>query len=272
MGQQTKADPLFLRCLDICEKTFGPDHPSTASALNDVGLLYSRQEEHAKAELMQERCLKILEKVWGLNHPQTAVALHNLSFTKLSLRRTDEALELGHKGRVAIEHTMGRVLAFASERQRLSYQGNANLGLASLLATLGSTLDLAEFTLRTKGMVLDSLLEDEIAARASKDPTVRQILDALRTTGRQVTKLQMEIAKDVNPESRDQRQDRQRRLERLIDTLQVSLARNVASLGHPWRMGAAWTGPAASTRSRDLLGCSRSVHPVWLGSVPRGPL
>lgn len=231
MGQYAKAEPLLQRSVVICEKALGPSHYGTAMALNNMALLYDWMHDYTQAEPLYELSLKILERTVGPDHPETATVLENLSVTKFNLRRFDEALALERKCRAVAEKSMGRIMAFTSERQRLSYQANANRALVSMFGSLGSALDLAEFTLRTKGMVLDSLLEDEMAARASADPAVKQNLEAMRSSGRRLTKLQMEAGQDTNLEARTKRQEEQEGLERLFESLQVSMANNVASLG-----------------------------------------
>ncbi|CAM9170840.1 unnamed protein product, partial [Ectocarpus sp. 8 AP-2014] len=38
-GKYDEADPLYLRAIEIGEKTLGPDHPALATRLNNRGLL-----------------------------------------------------------------------------------------------------------------------------------------------------------------------------------------------------------------------------------------
>ena len=40
MGDYAKAEPLFQRAVKIDEKALGSDHPDTATALNNLALLY----------------------------------------------------------------------------------------------------------------------------------------------------------------------------------------------------------------------------------------
>ena len=40
MGDYAKAEPLYQRALKIREKALGPDHPDTATALNNLAGLY----------------------------------------------------------------------------------------------------------------------------------------------------------------------------------------------------------------------------------------
>ena len=230
MKRYGEAEPLFTRSLRISEQVMGTNHPSTASALHNLGVLYSQMSEPAKAEPFFERSLRIREETLGPFHQETAVALENLSVLKIDLRQFDAALALERRCRVASERNLGLVLSFASERQRLSYQDNRNLRLLDIMATLGSATDVAELTLRTKGIVLDSLLEDEQAARASKDPVISETRTKLLVAGRRLTKLQIEGAQAERIEGHRSDQSERKSLERQVEELQVASARHVTSL------------------------------------------
>jgi len=57
----------------------GPEHPSTATSLNNLALLYDNQGLYAKAEPLYQRALAIYEKALGPEHPDTATSLNNLA-------------------------------------------------------------------------------------------------------------------------------------------------------------------------------------------------
>ena len=58
-GAYAKAEPLYLRALAITEKALGPDHPDTATSLNNLALLYGSQGAYAKAEPLLRRGIGI---------------------------------------------------------------------------------------------------------------------------------------------------------------------------------------------------------------------
>jgi tetratricopeptide (TPR) repeat protein len=78
-GAYTKAEPLYVRALDIREKALGPNHPLVATSLNNLALLYKAQGAYAKAEPLYTRALAIAEKALGPNHPLVATSLNNLA-------------------------------------------------------------------------------------------------------------------------------------------------------------------------------------------------
>ena len=231
MGNSRKAETLYQRSLKIQEQVFGPEHPDTATMLNNLASFYRSIDDFAKAEPLFEQSLRIYEKVFVAGHPNALMPLNNLALLQLDLRKFDDALSSGRKYKATSERALGNILSFAPERQRMIYQDEVKLPVANLLATLGSASDLAEFTLRTKGIVLDSLLEDELTARASKDPVVREALHELLTAGRQLAKLQMEAPREPTTEGLSRLRTEQERLEQQVEALQTTLARNVTSVG-----------------------------------------
>ncbi|HEY1353461.1 MAG TPA: tetratricopeptide repeat protein [Ktedonobacteraceae bacterium] len=53
-----EAEPLYRRALGITERQLGGEHPSTATSLNNLGILYYNQKKYDEAELFLKRaCL-----------------------------------------------------------------------------------------------------------------------------------------------------------------------------------------------------------------------
>ena len=74
------AEPLLRRALAIREKALGPEHPDTATSLNNLALLLRDQGDLAAARPLFERALAIREKALGPEHPDTATSLNNLAW------------------------------------------------------------------------------------------------------------------------------------------------------------------------------------------------
>ncbi|WP_411872656.1 tetratricopeptide repeat protein [Vulcanococcus limneticus] len=77
-GSYAKAEPLYIRAQAINEETLRPDHPSTATSLNNLAALYESQGAYPKAKPLYLRALAINEKALGPDHPDTAGSLNNL--------------------------------------------------------------------------------------------------------------------------------------------------------------------------------------------------
>ncbi len=74
-----EAQPLLERALAVSEKALGPDHPDTATSLNNLALLLWEQGHPESAQPLHERALTIREKALGPEHPATAESLNNLA-------------------------------------------------------------------------------------------------------------------------------------------------------------------------------------------------
>jgi tetratricopeptide (TPR) repeat protein len=64
--------------LAVRERVLGPDHPHTATGLNNLAELLRQQGELAAARPLYERALAIREQILGPVHPRTATSLNNL--------------------------------------------------------------------------------------------------------------------------------------------------------------------------------------------------
>ncbi len=76
-GRYEQALPFAEQTLRLGEREFGPDHPTTATQLNQLAELYRAQGRYAEAEPLHQRALAILEKALGPEHPHVAPALQN---------------------------------------------------------------------------------------------------------------------------------------------------------------------------------------------------
>lgn len=81
------------RALAIREKELGPEHPATATTLNNLAEAYQDTGSYAKAEPLYQRVLAIDEKAHGPENPDIATDLNNLSCTRpqVATRRPSRA-------------------------------------------------------------------------------------------------------------------------------------------------------------------------------------
>jgi tetratricopeptide (TPR) repeat protein len=78
-GRYAEAIPLVQQALAIYEKALGPDHPDVATAVNNLALLYDKQDRTAEAEPLYKRALAIDEKALGPDHPNVVTVLNSLA-------------------------------------------------------------------------------------------------------------------------------------------------------------------------------------------------
>ncbi len=78
-GRYADAQPLFKRALAIREARLGPDHPDTATSLNNLANVLHGQGDLQGARILHQRALAIREARLGPDHPDTATSLNNLA-------------------------------------------------------------------------------------------------------------------------------------------------------------------------------------------------
>lgn len=196
-GEYDKASPLHLRALAIRRKLLGETHPETTGSLSFLARHY-----HLIGDLTQARPLYLqawtAEKAAGSEFSTAALQiLENLSAAERDLGQTQEALKYARLALTVREKLVQNSFGFTSEAQRIDFQ--RTLKPYNLAATLGSTPDLARAIFRMKGVVLDSLLEDQAVARSSHDPEVRRLQERLQLVSYQLREAQMQTAPEKSP-------------------------------------------------------------------------
>ena len=78
-GRYQEALPFAEKALRLGKAEFGPDHPNTATFLNNLAALYQAQGRYADAEPLYQRALAINEKALGPWDPHVTTALDNLA-------------------------------------------------------------------------------------------------------------------------------------------------------------------------------------------------
>jgi len=102
-----QAEPLFQRALAIREHELGPNHPDTATSLNNLAGLYWAQGKYAEAESLLQRALAIHEQQVGPQHPATASSLNNLAELYRAQGKYAEAEPLHQRALAIREHELG---------------------------------------------------------------------------------------------------------------------------------------------------------------------
>jgi tetratricopeptide (TPR) repeat protein len=75
-GRYQEAIPIAERAVEVAKRVRGPEHPETAEALSNLGLVFEKIGDDAKAEPLYREALRILEKT--PEHPRTARSLNKL--------------------------------------------------------------------------------------------------------------------------------------------------------------------------------------------------
>jgi tetratricopeptide (TPR) repeat protein len=78
-GRYSSAAQLWRETLELVEASLGPEHPDTATCLDNLAGLLKEQGDLAGARPLYEHALAIREKVLGPEHFSTATSLNNLA-------------------------------------------------------------------------------------------------------------------------------------------------------------------------------------------------
>jgi hypothetical protein len=148
--------------LEQSEHRLGPNHPATATALNNLAQLLQATNRLAEAEPLMRRALAIDEASYCNDHPNVAIGLNNLA---LLLRATNRLAEA--------EPLMRRALAIAEA----SY-GNAHPNVATSLNNLASHLFKTNRLAEAEPLMRRALAIDE-ASYGNDHPDVARDLNNL---------------------------------------------------------------------------------------------
>jgi tetratricopeptide (TPR) repeat protein len=106
-GRYEEAADIAGQALMVTEQNFGPDHPATARALNNLAVTHQARGKYAEAEILYRRSLAIDEKALGKDHPHLVQTLNNLAAIFQSQGRYAEAETLYRQALEIIEQSLG---------------------------------------------------------------------------------------------------------------------------------------------------------------------
>ena len=108
LGAYAEARPFYERALAIRETQLGPDHPSTATSLNNLGELHRAMGAYAEARPFYERALAIKETQLGPDHPDTATSLNDLAGLFKAIGEYEKALPMRERVLEIYENKPGK--------------------------------------------------------------------------------------------------------------------------------------------------------------------
>jgi tetratricopeptide (TPR) repeat protein len=112
--QQAEADRLAYRlnratqAVAHAEKTYGPNHPNTATRLHNLAELYYGAGRYTEAESLDARALAIYEAQLGKDHPTVATSLNNLAELYRATGRYEQAEPLHERALAIREVQLGK--------------------------------------------------------------------------------------------------------------------------------------------------------------------
>ncbi len=106
-AQYPSSEPLLQRALAICERVFGPEHPYTATNLDNLAGLYYTQGRYEQAEALYQRALSIDDHIFGGEHPTVATDLNNLAALYYAQGKYEQAESLLQRALTIQEQALG---------------------------------------------------------------------------------------------------------------------------------------------------------------------
>ena len=153
-------------------------------SLKLVGDLRAILGEHGEARAAYDEAAALTKQHYPEGHPAILEIEESRALLAKAAGNDAEAKALATAVLEARMKNLGEVLAFADEPLRLAYRSSVDPW--SLFASLGLPDELAVAVLRTKGIVLESLLEDRGLAARSNDPALAEALEQLEAARRRL--------------------------------------------------------------------------------------
>ena len=98
---------LYRRALENNERELGPEHPSTLTSVNNLGVLLSDKGDDEGAEQLYRRALEVEKKVLGPEHPSTLNSVGNLGMSLRNMGKWDAAEAMCRRALAGNEKTLG---------------------------------------------------------------------------------------------------------------------------------------------------------------------
>ncbi len=106
-GRYLVVERLWREALAACEDLLGPDHPDTATSVNNVAYCLNAQGRYVEAGRLHRKALEIRQRVLGPDHPSTAASVNNVASCLGAQGRHDEAEPLLRKALEISERVLG---------------------------------------------------------------------------------------------------------------------------------------------------------------------
>ncbi|MCE9588106.1 MAG: tetratricopeptide repeat protein [Verrucomicrobia bacterium] len=215
-GEPQEALSYLEKSYNGCLKIFGDDNPHTLDSLSVMGHVYLTTTNYAKAEPIFEKGLSYHLNHSGINSEPVSRATRNLAEVYALEKKTEKANELTKKWVDSIQNQLNLMLTLG-ESQRLAWAAK-NLKFSLPVAAL-PTDQLHQLILRWKGIVLDSIVEDQKHNKLiGATENGKKTLSDIQLLKNQIAKLATSSSKDDDGKIESLRQQ--------IDNLESSLAKN----------------------------------------------
>jgi len=190
-------------------------------SLKLIGDLRAILGEHEEAAVAYGKAITLTKSQYPGEHPAVLDIEESRALLAQKVGDPAAAAAIARGVRESRLKNLTDVLSFADEAQRLAYR--SSIDPWSLFASLGLTEELATTVLQTKGIVLESLLEDRGIAERNNDPALAEKLEKLKVSRRRLMELLLGGAEAGSEDMGA--------LRRAIDELEAGLSGPASGLG-----------------------------------------
>ena len=230
-GQPDKAEDLLRRAREVLDESQWSQKRKVATSLSSLAEVYEQRGDYQKAHDLVETSAKLRGGDFREFNGYPAELLLRLARIEYETGRPAEALARAPAVEQAEDRRLNEVLKFTSETERLHWQREEEQsGSLNLWATLGAAEPLARCILRNKATVLDSLIEERLVTEASRDNSIRELIQQLKQARSSAARLAtLELGK--TPLAGADLEASAQSVSAKVDALEASLARKVTGLG-----------------------------------------
>ena len=158
LGRFDESEQAYHRALELDAKVFGPDHPTLAGTLNNLGSLHWKQNHHEDALQLHLAALDMLRKAYGDEHRMVALTMNNVATALRDLGRHEEADRNILQSIAILERVLGpEHIDLATAVGNLAYRYRQR----------GEPAKALPLYLRTHGILVKNLGEHNFAVAAS---------------------------------------------------------------------------------------------------------
>lgn len=232
-GELTQAENAFQKAFDVVSGVPWLEERNAPYAWVALGEIAERRGAYHEAQSLYWKANRLWTS-WPARRTSsfTAEILSRIALIDLVLGERDAALALADPIQDINEQLFADVFSFASERERLLFHAKSFQQSVDLWATLGDPKPLARAVLRTKGIVLDSSLEDQLLADGSARYVERRYIDQLIDARRRLAQVnRIACGPDSGRESSHPSRLQVNSLMNEIECLERSLATCIPNLG-----------------------------------------
>lgn len=222
-GDLDRAELFVRKALEVRQALGEQETLGKAISLAALARLKLARGHLPEARALLEEARVIWQKTLPPTHPALVAALEGLAFLSQEMGDSEGALRLAAEvQRRRLEH-LREVLSFASEAQRLGYleKNQPHDLLANLAGSPAGVASLTKAILQTKGVVLDSLVEQQRLAQLRNRPEARDQIFRIERLRRE------RMAKSLAPLNSDTKvwQEEVEKLERELDAAERVLTK-----------------------------------------------